>query len=128
MSRSGAWAACGANLARMTPEEHDGVFAAVSHFPHLLAFGLVADIAGRDNAKQLFGYAAADALGRNIGLFMPAAMAAEHDQHIQRYLDTGEARVIGRGREVEAQRRDGVLAADHRLHRRPAAGARRPRT
>lgn len=53
-----AWAACGANLARMTPEEHDGVFAAVSHFPHLLAFGLVADIAGRPNAKQLFGYAA----------------------------------------------------------------------
>ena len=53
-----AWSACGANLARMTPEEHDGVFAAVSHFPHLLAFGLVADIAGRENAKQLFGYAA----------------------------------------------------------------------
>lgn len=53
-----AWSACGANLARMTPEEHDGVFAAVSHFPHLLAFGLVADIAARANAKQLFGYAA----------------------------------------------------------------------
>ena len=54
----GAWAACGANLARMTPDEHDGVFAAVSHFPHLLAFGLVADIAARENARQLFGYAA----------------------------------------------------------------------
>lgn len=53
-----AWAACGANLARMTPEEHDGVFAAVSHFPHLLAFGLVADIAGRPDASRLFGYAA----------------------------------------------------------------------
>ncbi|MEN9704712.1 MAG: hypothetical protein RLZZ393_591, partial [Pseudomonadota bacterium] len=64
-------------------------------------------------AEQLFGYAAADSLGRNIGLFMPAAMAAEHDQHIQRYLDTGEARVIGRGREVEAQRRDGSTFPAH---------------
>jgi prephenate dehydrogenase len=53
-----AWGACGARLSRMTPEEHDGVFAAVSHLPHLLAYALVSDIAQRPDAAKLFGYAA----------------------------------------------------------------------
>jgi len=64
-------------------------------------------------AEKLFGYTAAEALGRNITLFMPAAMAAEHDQHLARYVATGEARVIGRGREVEALRRDGNTFPAH---------------
>ena len=53
-----AWGACGARVSRMTPDEHDGVFAAVSHLPHLLAYALVDDIAARPDAAQLFGYAA----------------------------------------------------------------------
>jgi prephenate dehydrogenase len=53
-----AWRTCGARLFRMTPQEHDKVFAAVSHLPHLLAYALVRDIAARDNSAQLFGYAA----------------------------------------------------------------------
>ncbi|HSD38339.1 MAG TPA: prephenate dehydrogenase/arogenate dehydrogenase family protein [Rhodocyclaceae bacterium] len=53
-----AWAACGAQMFQMSPQEHDRVFAAVSHLPHLLAFGLVHDLAGRANAEQLFKYAA----------------------------------------------------------------------
>ncbi len=64
-------------------------------------------------AVRLFGYASTEALGRNITLFMPASMAAEHDRHIARYLETGEARVIGRGREVEARRRDGSTFPAH---------------
>ncbi|MCE5180289.1 MAG: prephenate dehydrogenase/arogenate dehydrogenase family protein [Betaproteobacteria bacterium] len=53
-----AWLACGARVAEMAPEEHDRIFAAVSHLPHLLAFALVDEIAARSNGKELFGYAA----------------------------------------------------------------------
>lgn len=52
------WQACGANISRMSAAEHDAIFAAVSHLPHLLAFALVDMIAQRDNADQLFGFAA----------------------------------------------------------------------
>lgn len=53
-----AWEACGATIHEMPAQDHDRVFAAVSHLPHLLAFGLVHDLAGRANAEQLFGFAA----------------------------------------------------------------------
>lgn len=52
------WQACGANVSEMSATTHDGIFAAVSHLPHLLAFALVDDIASRANAEQLFGFAA----------------------------------------------------------------------
>jgi len=52
------WQACGANVSEMSAETHDGIFAAVSHLPHLLAFALVDEVASRPNAEQLFGFAA----------------------------------------------------------------------
>ncbi len=52
------WQACGANVSEMSAATHDGIFAAVSHLPHLLAFALVDEIASRPNAEQLFGFAA----------------------------------------------------------------------
>ena len=52
------WEACGARITRLDPQEHDAVLAAVSHLPHLLAYALVHDIAGRGNAEQLISYAA----------------------------------------------------------------------
>ena len=52
------WEACGAAVREMTPESHDGIFAAVSHLPHLLAFALVDEIARRPDAGELFRYAA----------------------------------------------------------------------
>ena len=52
------WQACGAKVSQMRPRGHDEVFAAVSHLPHLLAFGLVAELAQRHNAEELFNFAA----------------------------------------------------------------------
>ncbi len=52
------WTACGARVSRMPAEEHDQVLAAVSHLPHLLAFGLVHEVATRRNSEQLFSFAA----------------------------------------------------------------------
>lgn len=52
------WAATGANVTEMTAQQHDGIFAAVSHLPHLLAFALVDELASRKNAAQLFDFAA----------------------------------------------------------------------
>jgi prephenate dehydrogenase len=52
------WQQCGANITEMSAAEHDSIFAAVSHLPHLLAFALVNEIALRPNAAQLFSFAA----------------------------------------------------------------------
>jgi len=58
-------------------------------------------------AERLFGYAAADALGKNIKLLMPSPYRENHDGYIDRYLRTGEKRIIGIGRVVVGERRDG---------------------
>ena len=52
------WQGCGAKVSQMHPADHDALFAAVSHLPHMLAFALVDYIAGQANAEQLFGFAA----------------------------------------------------------------------
>jgi prephenate dehydrogenase len=52
------WEAVGGRVATLAAEEHDRIFAAVSHLPHLLSFALVSEIASRANAAELFGFAA----------------------------------------------------------------------
>ena len=58
-------------------------------------------------AERIFGYRAEDLAGRNVGILMPRGERALHDGHVERYLETGEARIIGRGREVTGERKDG---------------------
>src|SRR5512135_538549 len=53
-----AWEECGANVSELTAQQHDEVFAAVSHLPHLLSFALVHDLAQRDNRDLLLSFAA----------------------------------------------------------------------
>lgn len=56
---------------------------------------------------RMFGYPISELEGQNISMLMPEAYARMHDHYIQRYLQTGEKRIIGIGREVEGRRKDG---------------------
>ena len=60
------------------------------------------------SAERLFGYAAAEIIGRNVAVLMGDADAVQHDRHIARFLETGVPRIIGKGREVQALRKDGT--------------------
>lgn len=59
-------------------------------------------------AEQLFGWVATDIAGRNVEVLMPAAQARGHGGYIQRYLQTGERRVLGSSRQVVGRRKDGA--------------------
>jgi len=58
-------------------------------------------------AERLFGYTAAEVLGKNVKMMMPSPYREGHDGYLERYLRTGERRIIGIGRVVVGERRDG---------------------
>ena len=88
-----AWQQCGAVVHQLSAEEHDAVFAAVSHLPHLLAYALVNDIASKPHAALLFQYAASGfrdftriagsspEMWRDISLANKTALLAELDSY-----------------------------------------------
>ncbi|MFZ5793505.1 MAG: PAS domain-containing sensor histidine kinase [Sphingomonas sp.] len=59
-------------------------------------------------AERLFGYSEAEVVGANVEILMPPSDAARHDRYIAHYRETGERRIIGIGRIVVGQRRDGT--------------------
>jgi two-component system, LuxR family, sensor kinase FixL len=58
-------------------------------------------------AERLFGHRAADVLGKNVSLLMPSPYRENHDGYLERYLRTGEKRIIGIGRVIVGERKDG---------------------
>lgn len=129
---AGMWRQCGANVRMMEAGEHDATFAAVSHLPHLLAYALVDMIAARDNAGQLFSFAASGfrdftriagsspEMWRDIALANRSALLRETEAY-RRKLDAlhaaleqgdGEAlaALFSRAREARQQWLDGDFA------------------
>jgi prephenate dehydrogenase len=109
-----AWRACGAIIHRLTAEEHDRVFAAVSHLPHLLAFALVDDIAAKPHADQLFRYAASGfrdftriagsspEMWRDISLANRDALIKELDAYLAQLTNVRAMLAAGDGAALES--------------------------
>ena len=67
--------------------------------------GLIEEI--NQSALNLFGYQKDELIGKNISHLMPSPHREQHDSYIQRYLDSDKAKIIGIGREVSGQKKDG---------------------
>ncbi|WP_394777870.1 prephenate dehydrogenase [Undibacterium sp.] len=109
-----AWRLCGAIIHHLTPAEHDQVFAAVSHLPHLLAYALVDDIARKPHADRLFQYAASGfrdftriagsspEMWRDISLANRDAMLEELDAYTAKLAVLREHLAASEGPAIEA--------------------------
>ena len=108
-----AWECCGAQTFTLAPEEHDRVFAAVSHLPHLLSFALVHDLAVRENSDQYFNFAASGfrdftriaashpEMWRDICLANRVALLGELDHYQAQLKELHEALKNGDGTVLE---------------------------
>lgn len=59
--------------------------------------------------QAIFGYAPEDLIGHNVSMLMPDPYRSQHDTYLKRYLTSGEAHIIGIGRDVEGLRKDGEV-------------------
>ncbi|MBW2386321.1 MAG: PAS domain S-box protein [Deltaproteobacteria bacterium] len=62
-----------------------------------------------DSACRIFGYAAAEIIGHNVQMLMPAVFRERHEKALGRYLETGERKIIGNSREVVGLRKNGTV-------------------
>ncbi|MDY6991729.1 MAG: PAS domain S-box protein, partial [Pseudomonadota bacterium] len=60
-------------------------------------------------AKRIFGYRTEEIVDKNVNCLMPEPHRSHHDHYLQRYQHTGQAKILGIGREVEGQHKDGSL-------------------
>ncbi len=59
--------------------------------------------------ERLFGYSQSELVGQNVRMIMPEPYRSQHDTYLERYLETGEPRIIGAGRELVGRRKDGTV-------------------
>jgi prephenate dehydrogenase len=109
-----AWRLCGACIHHLTPQEHDRVFASVSHLPHLLAYALVDEMARQPHADQLFRYAgsgfrdftriagASPEMWRDIALANQPALLGELDAYIAQLQRMRRSLAAGDGAQLQA--------------------------
>ncbi len=109
-----AWECCGGLIRELTPGEHDRVFAAVSHLPHLLSFALVHELTRRDNRDLLFAFAASGfrdftriaashpEMWRDICLANRSALLEELDRYRTQLDELRDALQAGDGASLEA--------------------------
>jgi len=108
------WRACGAQVTNMEPMQHDKVYAAVSHLPHLVAFALMDELAGRANAETYFLHAGSGfrdstriagshpEMWRDIALANKDALVVELDAFIDKLGGIRELVAAGDGQALEA--------------------------
>jgi len=60
-------------------------------------------------AERMFGYVAGEVMGQRVNMLMPSPDSERHDGYIENYLKTGEAKIIGIGRDVIGRRKDGSV-------------------
>ena len=108
-----AWEWCGAQVHELSASEHDRVFAAVSHLPHLLSFALVHDLVVRENSELFFRFAASGfrdftriaashpEMWRDICLANRVALLEELDRYRDQLDDLRDALDHGDGAALE---------------------------